>query len=72
MLSSLEDLLAIVGLKVTTAGRLSGLHGTCSETWKGEVQILGAATLKLRAMNDICCFRIFGVERLAFCPNDVL
>jgi len=55
-----EGLLAVVGLEVTTEGiSLSGLVQVRRDGGR-EFQILGAATLKLRAPNDV---RTNGAER---------
>ena len=53
----MEDLLAIVCLQVTTEGIGTG---TGTERWRGELQILGAASLKLREPNDV---RTNGAEK---------
>ena len=56
----MEGLLAVVGLEVTTEGiSLSGLVQVRRDGGR-EFQILGAATLKLRAPNDV---RTNGAER---------
>ena len=45
----MEGLLEIVSLEMTkNVGA-----GTHSKSWRGEFQILGAATLKLRATNEV-------------------
>ena len=52
----MEGLLAVVGLEVTTEGVMTGT-GTEKVIRRGrKFQILGAATLKLRAPNDLHCF----------------
>jgi len=48
----LEDLLAVVGLEVTTEGVMTDTH---LESWRGgrEFQISEAATVKPRALNEL-------------------
>ena len=59
-LSGLEGVLAVVGLEVTTEGiRIQDWYRYGVDGWR-EFQILGAATLKLRAPNDV---RTNGAER---------
>jgi len=53
----LKDLLEIVSLEVMTKSVGARTH---SKNWRARVQILGAATLKLRAPNEV---RINGTER---------
>ena len=59
MLSGLEGLPAVVGVEVTMEGVRTGLVQVRRDGGR-EFQILGAATLKLRAANDV---RTKGAER---------